>query len=255
MGALSKFVGFMRDGGMAKSSHFTVLLNLPERLNISPFTEKKEKIILFCDQAQIPGISFGSSQVRSYGEFREVPYEKLYEPITLSFYVDTGLIVKNLFDEWVSLVQDSTTRDFNYPKYYTTDTIEIHIEDSTPGNNKVNYVVKLNQCFPKAVAPIQLDYSSKDVMKCNVTLSYKYATMINTYNRGLSDQDQLPFFNRIEEQFSYGGYVEGGIPEGYISDFETFQNDFSQYASTFDGARTDFLGTDEMQDVVDPRGG
>ena len=52
------------------------------------------------------------------GEFREVPYEKLYEPINMTFYVDNDMQVKKLFDEWMSLISDPSTRTYNYYNNY-----------------------------------------------------------------------------------------------------------------------------------------
>lgn len=244
MAKIADFVGMMREDGMAIASHFIVELNLPGALNASPYTEKRNKIIAFCDQAQLPGISFSSSQVRSYGEFREVPYEKLFEPVTLSFYVDNAMVIKNLFDDWLNLIQDGSTRDFNYPRDYITDSIRIIVINS---QNQQRYAVELRHCFVKAVSPIQLDYSAKDVMKVNVTISYKYAVH---QRLGSLERDIGVATAQFEEEFTYGFDLQNTVPDNYFTDFYGFQNDFSQYDFSFDGARTAYTGTDDMADVL-----
>ena len=228
MTKLNEFIAEVK-GGMAKTHFFTTQLTLPASLNnFEPIRSNIQKIILFCDQAQLPGISFGTNPVRSYGEFKEVPYEKLFEPVTLSFYVDVEMVVKKLFDEWMALVQNPNTRDFNYPSTYMTDAIDIIVSDS---QEKDRYKVTLHKVYPKAVAPIQLDYASKDVMKMQVTFSYQYATMtqLAASNNGTEDlinslSAQMPSYN-----YGYAGLTQ--IPLNYFNDFTGFQSSYSDFTS------------------------
>jgi hypothetical protein len=245
MSTLKDFIAQVRSG-MAKSSHFMVELTLPESL-ISTESVNMNKVIMFCDQAQLPGISFGTNPVRSYGETKEVPYEKLYEPVNLSFYVDSDMIVKRLFDKWMALVQDPITRDFNYPQRYTTNTINIIVENT---QGEEIYMCTLHNCYPKAVAPIQLDYAAKDVMKLSVNLSYQYATMeqlgvtsrVNTIN---------PQIDAQMANYNYGVETFTEIPSNYFTDFNSFQTQFQDLSfggvksfSSFEdiGVRTGFGG-------------
>lgn len=241
MAKISDFVSLVRDGGLAKTSHFTIVLNLPQMLLTSPYVEKKNKIITFCDQVQIPGVNFASSQVRSYGEFREVPYEKIYEPITMSFYADTKMVTKNLFDDWMNLIQNTNTRDFNYPSDYTTDTIQIHVQDA---EETTNYIVILNECYPKSVSAITLDYASKDIMKINVTMIYKYMMYFRTdYSiKGTNYADEL---FQAANDFTYGYDLRAAIPA--VQDQLT--GIYSRVSNTIDGARSIVTGIDRMLDV------
>lgn len=239
MAKISEFVGLVRDGGLAVPSHFTVVLNLPERLLFSPYVEKKKKIITFCDKTQLPGLSFTSSQVRSYGEFKEVPYEKIYEPITLSFYIDNDMVIKNLFDDWMDLVQSKNTRDFNWPSEYLSDSITIYVEDA---EGQTNYTVSLHDCYPKSIAPIELDYASKDIMRMNVTISYKYFMFDRISNYSLN---QIQYEEDTYNQFTYGQDLRK------ISAISKDLNigNFSRVDSTIDGARSIISGIDKMRDV------
>lgn len=232
MTKLADFIAQVRNG-VAKSTHFTVQLNIPQALNgLEPIKSNMNKIILFCDQAQIPGISFGTNQIRSYGEFKEVPYEKLFEPVTLSFYVDSNLIVKKLFDEWISLIQNKETRDFNYPNVYITDKIDIIVEN-TQGESV--YKVSLNKCYPKAVAPIQLDYAAKDVMKMNVTIAYQFATM-QQLNRSVNVSNGSPLIDTQMGEYNYGYESFAQIPNNYFNNFASFQNQYSDFS--IDGVKS-----------------
>lgn len=238
MTKLNEFIASVRSG-VAKNTHFEVELTLPRALsNREPIKSNMRKVILFCDQTQIPGVSFGTNQVRSYGEFREVPYEKLYEQIQLSFYVDVDMHVKALFDSWAELIQSPTTRDFSYYNNYTTDQIRIVVHDSME-NSK--YVCTLNKAYPKAIAPIQLDYASKDIMKLQVTFAYEFATFAQMGGSTNPNQMFVPSITGAQiNNYNYGYDIQqfAEIPNEYFNNFAAFQQDVLNQDLTIGGVKT-----------------
>jgi hypothetical protein len=240
MNQLNDFIANVKNG-IAKTSHFSVELLLPQELTtIAPISENIRTIQLFCDQTQLPGVSLGTAQVRSYGEFREVPYEKLYESVTMNFYVDKQLTVKYLFDSWMDLVQNTNNKNFNYPNTYMSNEVNIIVEDIQGASR---YIVTLHRCYPKAVAPIQLDYSSKDVMKLQVTFSYQYSTYEQTLRQGDDSASAIEPTARQLPNYNYGYPSETVIPENYFTDFRGFQDEFNDF--TLDGVRT----TDSTENI------
>ena len=232
MSSLNDFIANVKQG-MARTNHFTVELLLPEELaNMSPIREKLRMIQMFCDQTQLPGVSFGTSQVRSHGEFKEVPYEKLWEPITMNFYVDKELYVKYLFDTWIDLVQSQNSRTFRYPNEYMSDKMNIITEDI---ESTARYETTLYRCYPKSVAPIQLDYSSKDVMKLQVTFAYQYAINAQVLQQGDSNGSAEPIARQLPN-YNYGYPADTVIPENYFTDFKAFQEQFNDFS--LDGVKT-----------------
>lgn len=165
---LSEFVAAVKTGALARSNRFSVGFSLPT--GVKPVAGSLQKVLLLCDQVQLPGMSHATAQNRSFGEYREVPYERLYGDITMSFYVDNDMHVKQLFDNWMNAISDPTRRTFNYYKYYTTQ-ITVDVEDL---NNNSRYKVTMEECYPKSIGPVQLDYASKDIMKLSVQMQYKY---------------------------------------------------------------------------------
>jgi hypothetical protein len=232
MSSLNEFITEVKRG-MAKPNHFLVQLNLPPALTNSTSIDIR-KVILFCDQAQLPGISFGTNPVRSYGEVREVPYEKLYEGVNLSFYVDADMMVKSLFDKWIELIQNPDTRDFNFAETYMTDTIKIIVENS---QGESVYICTLHECYPKAVAPIQLDYSAKDVMKMSVSMTYKYATT-ERLGKTTSLNTQNSQIDTVMEEYNYGFQSLAQIPNNYFNDFSGFQDQFKDFDLSFGDAKS-----------------
>ena len=76
------FISEIKTQGLARTNRFTVEIAPPSE---GPAVARR--ILLFCEQASLPGISYASTSNRTYGELREVPYDRLFEPITLQFHV------------------------------------------------------------------------------------------------------------------------------------------------------------------------
>ena len=224
---LTEFIAEIKNG-VAIANHFVVDLHFPAAFSqFRDINNNLRKAILFCDQAQLPGLSFSTSPVRTFGEMREVPYEKLFEPIQLSFYVDNDFMVKALFDQWMNLIQDAGTRTFNYPKTYISDFIKIIMLNRE--DNRL-YEVKLFNVFPKAVAPIQLDYSSRDIIRLNVTLSYQYAETTQVAQATIDGIPPTPY-ESLMSNYAYGYDTTSDIPINYFNDFSVFQNQFVDFTT------------------------
>lgn len=163
---IERFIAEVKTNSLARTNRFAVLFNPPSGVSPSDL----DSILLFCDTVQIPGVNYSTVQNRTFGEFREVPYEKLFEAINMTFYVDVNMRVKTLFDNWVNVIQHPQTRAFNYYSEYISDMV-IEVQDTL---NNTRYEIELRECYPKTISAIQLDNAGKDLMKLNVTMQYKY---------------------------------------------------------------------------------
>jgi len=195
---LNDFISVVKLSGLARTNRYTVLF--------SQFGERTRDVLLLCDQVQLPGTNFNTADMRTYGETRKAPYERLYDDINMSFYVDSGLSVKKFFDDWQNLIQDPRTRNFNYYDDYTCD-IVIEVQDL---KNKSRYGIKLFEAFPKSIGAIQMDYAGKDVMKLSVNFAYKYyyvGEYTQVYNEDSVDGSFYPY------------EFEGDTPSNYVPIF------------------------------------
>jgi len=192
---INQFIAEVKTGALARTNRFAVEMTPPGGINPG----KLKKILLFCDTVQLPGINYSTVQNRTFGEFREVPYEKLYEPISLTFYVDLDMEVKKMFDDWVSLISDPKTRTYNYYNTYIAPKFVIEVQDI---NDKTRYQVELFEAYPKNVNAISLDNASKDVMKLTVNMQYKY--WLATPIAPLADDQKIPtsFIDKVSKNFS-----------------------------------------------------
>lgn len=162
MSKLADFISEIKSNGLMRTSRYTVI--------IPSASVDSQSVSLFCEQASLPGLSYNTEPHVMIGESREVPYTRLFDTITMSFYVDTDMNVKRFFDDWQFSVQNPATRSFNYYKSYIKDII-VNVEDL---EDNTKYSIKLFECYPKTVGTVQMDYASKDVMKLTVTFAYRY---------------------------------------------------------------------------------
>lgn len=206
---IEEFIAQVKQEGIARTNRYKISFGIPESVS-TDWIQDVRTATLFCDQVQLPGLNYSTVQNRIFGEFRETPYEKLYDAVNLSFYVDTGMRVKWLFDKWINSIQDVNTRTFRYYKEYTTDMV-IWVEDL---NENIRYEITLYECYPKNIGSIQLDNSSKDIMKLQVTMQYKYWKSV-VYDAPPAGTDEPP----IE------------VDPAYVNDFDKFQSINQQYGN------------------------
>jgi hypothetical protein len=204
---IENFIAQVKQEGMARTNRYAIYFGIPA--SVDNFIQDLRTVTLFCDQVQLPGLNYSTVQNRTFGEFRETPYEKLYDAVNISFYVDTSMRVKLLFDKWINSIQDVNTRTFTYYNNYITD-MDIEVLDL---QDNVRYVLTLYECYPKNIGSIQLDNSSKDIMKMQVTMQYKY------------------WKANVVEQISDGTDVRTEVDPTYINDFDKFQNLNQQYGN------------------------
>jgi hypothetical protein len=192
---LKDFISQIKKGALARNNRYAVLFTTPEKINPADL----RTVLLFCDQIQLPGVNYSTVQNRTFGEFREVPYEKLYEPINLTFYVDNDMMVKKMFDDWMSLISNPDTRTYSYYDTYIAKKITIEVQDI---NDKTRYQVELYEAYPKNMNAVNLDNASKDVMKLTINMQYKYWK--TTPITELADGQKIPtsFIDKMTKNFT-----------------------------------------------------
>ena len=221
--SLNEFISNIKTNSLARQNRFTVSI-------ASTSTNTSANIVeLFCEQAVLPSLSFASQPVRSYGEQREVVYDRNFESVSLTFLVDRQMKVKDYFDQWTNKIIDPYSRLVGFYDEYVRD-ICIITQDTKDNDT---YIAVLREAYPKTVAAVQLDHNSKDVMKLQVTFNYKYH-INNQLVSPSNDKDpkklcgiDLPDPYKVSQQL--GNYLRGSItnavaiPDLYYDNFQQFQ--------------------------------
>jgi hypothetical protein len=243
--SFSEFLSEVKTGGLARNNRFTVSFDGGELIGAITGNDYR-KLLLFCDGAQLPGQSLATVPNRTFGEIRETPYDRLYEPVTLSFYCDTQMQVKYYFDNWMDQIYNPATRKFAYYDDYICN-LTIDAKDT---QNNTQYRVTMFEAYPKSVSAVQMDAANKDVMKVNVTFQYKSWTSkpLEVYYRGAGDPiSASTIFESYSNYFpdfqsAWNGYADnnrfgatGGLPgfDGLLPDTQGFLTSASQRLTDF----------------------
>lgn len=202
---ISNFITEVKNRGLARSNRYTVHIPFPISGEWAIDRDTAQVTSLLCDSVSLPGINVATTPQRFYGEVRELPYEKAFDPVTMTFYVDSKMQVKTAFDRWMAIIVHPTNRTIGYYEDYVRD-IEIRVEN-VDGSQPM--MVKLFEAYPKTVGTIQLDAGNKEVMKLSVTWQYKYwySTQIDTSSIPMRIQDG-------QSNITGGGYKLGDIITG-----------------------------------------
>lgn len=222
---LTDFISKVKTGGIARANRFGVLINTPfnPSFNDDSADFNSRDLFMYCDAAQIPGLNFASTQARTFGEFREMPYEKLFDVVTLSFYVDNELKVRRFWENWINKIQDPYSRHINYYDNYVG-TIIVYVYDV---NNNSRYAITLEQAYPKTVASIQLDNTSRDLMKISVTIQYKYFRTSFFAEPSETQRLSSGAFTSAAGRISSIITAAQAIPNDYFGSFDQFQSSFN----------------------------
>jgi len=225
MSTLNNFITEIKTKGLMRTANYSVDFVLPKKLRNSGHNANQEnlqKILLFCDKIDMPGINVATVANRTFGEVRETPYDRQYGTISMTFFMDNNMVVKKLFDDWVNTIQNPHTRLFGWYSDYITDII-ISVEDLMLNKR---YSIELYECYPKDIAGITLDYASKDIMRLTVTMNYK--NWIATPMVVQANGDSLP-----SNDSSLGrtlADVNLGFNQDYINNFNLFQDQYNSVA-------------------------
>jgi hypothetical protein len=221
---LKDFIANVKKSSLARTNRFTVMIG-----SSAAESETGRIVQLFCEQAALPSISFASQPVRTFGDQREVVYDRNFELLNLTFLVDREMKVKDYFDQWCNRIVKPDTRTNGYYDDYVQK-IEIYVQDTKDNNT---YKCTVYEAYPKTVSAVTLDNNSKDVMKLQVSFAYRYHhNEVIAITKGESESKKLFGFDLPDPyQLSreLGGYVRGAINDATSSISDMYFSNFSQY--------------------------
>lgn len=164
MANLNEFIAKVK-GGLQQSHNFDV------QFQTSVGGDLRQLSIL-CDEVTVPGMTLASNTVFTFGEPREVVYNRVFEPATFTFLVDVNSSVLSFFRDWMDKIIDPRTRLANYYDTYAAGS-RVVIQHLNAEKQPV-YSVTLHEAFPKSLNSYTLTNAGKDVLRYSVTMNYKY---------------------------------------------------------------------------------
>jgi hypothetical protein len=226
MAELNDFLAHSRSIGFAAGTHFNVEI-----------VGGSKELSLLVDSCSMPGINIMTQEMRTFGEITEVPYGVTYPPITLSMLVDNNDSVREFFNLWVGEIYDKNSRTMGYYSDYSK-TVRVSLMDKN--GNDIRTVI-LYEAFPKSVSDMQLGNDTKDILRLEVSLVYRYwaSDSANTISedaiaRALAADDRRA--NQIDRVFANSNanssnntnsLRDWGSPGNIGTEFDKFGSDMS----------------------------
>lgn len=167
---LNDFISKVKLTGLARTNRYRVSIATPTLMINTINTGRL--ITLFCESTTLPGQVIATSEQRIDGETREFYYKKLYNNVSMSFYIDNNFEVKRFFDIWTNSILNTKNKIVSYYKDYIAPTINI---DVLPVESDIaTYSMTLYEAYPNNVYPIKLSADSREVAMIGVNFTYKY---------------------------------------------------------------------------------
>jgi hypothetical protein len=171
-------------GQFAKGCRFVVRIQPPSVIDTLP-----EDLHLMCEAVEYPGRGFNVTETRYYGPSQSFPNNTMYNTANMSFLCRTKSPERFFFDEWMEFINPTTSFNFAYPQEYWSRIQIFQLAEygvSPPGSSsrrmnvttrltpQATYGWTLHKAWPTLVNPQQVSWADNDILRLQVTFSYKY---------------------------------------------------------------------------------
>lgn len=166
-----EFLALTRTEGLAKASKFEVYVMPPISKNFRAQEVDLNRVSLLAEVASLPPLNIKTERLEIYGPTHPRPTGIDYgDTITLTFYLDRSLQVRNLFEQWMAQIIDQRSYDVGYQIDYVSDELAIRKLD---GKDDIVKEYIFREVFPIAIGPTQLNSGVDEYNRMDVTFAYR----------------------------------------------------------------------------------
>lgn len=173
-------------GGPAYNCRFAVRI-LPAGgpdnfLNSAGYSPLLNDITYLCESVNFPGRGFDFMESRYYGPSQILPFNSKYSnETTLTLLTRGKALERQLFDDWLEIINPTNTFDFNYASTYycKLQIFQLGISGKNSGNQaptapNAEYMWELHQAWPVSVNEQAVTWADNDILRLQVTFTYRY---------------------------------------------------------------------------------
>lgn len=146
--------------GYARSNRFRVLFPLPATLSNAYSPSILELISTQCQAVNLPSKQLGTFNHRNLGPIEKMPYDSIFNEITMTFRVDSKYLTRRFFQDWIMSINDHSGKTFKYRDEYQVDFNIMALNNK--GDDVIN--IKVFQAYPTNLTAINLDENSTDTI-------------------------------------------------------------------------------------------
>ena len=134
-------------------------------------------IDLSCSAISLPSVSYATKEMRTgSGPLYKIPYDKIFEPVTATFYVDMEYNSRRFFVDWINSIDlpiEQKESNGNHYQFYDNYIGGMYIYQLDQ-NNLPAHLIYLEEMYPTAVSEIALGYENGDsIATFTVTFTYR----------------------------------------------------------------------------------
>lgn len=167
---MADFVNAIKYESISKQNRYYAELGIPPIMFGDMNPSELELICLYVEQAMFPEFALATQASRATSLQVELPYDKMFGNVSMTFICDRDMKIKSFFDSWAMGVMDNTGGVFKYYDDYVIPELNIYQYDEM---SDVVYCVSLYNAYPKIVNDMILSSSSKDYNRFQVVFAYE----------------------------------------------------------------------------------
>lgn len=167
-------------GSLAKQCRFIVRIT-PSGSSVASLGTALQDFIYLCEAAEYPGRGMDIMENRYYGPTFNLPRNSKYAGvIDLSFICRTESIERQIFDDWMDIINPINTFNFEYRTNYAAqvDVFQFAEYPQQQGASapKAVYQWSLVDAWPMQLSEQQVTWADNDILRLSVSFSYRYWT-------------------------------------------------------------------------------
>jgi hypothetical protein len=190
--AIENITDFISDGTAVNKTNQTELeqsIAFPSSTTMRAVQSSDgRRVRAFCKTINMPDRDMQMKEIRHHGPARKFVYDVKSTPIQATFYTDKYLRERTYFEYWQQSAWSTNTFNYNYYDNYVADINIMQLgsfgasRSSDQGDGGVNaiiddgntYVVKLFDCFPKTIGPVEYSNETNEIQTFTVTFEFRY---------------------------------------------------------------------------------
>jgi len=174
------------------------------------------RVRAFCRSINMPEREIVSKEIKFHGPSRKFAIDTKSSPIQATFYADKFLRERSYFELWQSCIFSTKSHNFNFYDDYVSDINIFQLGQFASRNERddVTYAVKLFECYPKIINPIEYSADANEVLTFSVVFEFRY--WVNYFlDRSGNIELGSPNFDSVEVKSKYGpfGFLNKLPPE------------------------------------------
>lgn len=162
-----------RYGSLAKTNRFIARLRLSGAFSAAYLDPAiNQDLTYLCEVGELPGRAFNNMDVRYYGPNQKLPFQPLFEDITLNFLCRNESLERQFFDDWQEIINPNNLWDFNYRDDYAAEIDVFQYSDIGFDNHEASYVITMHDAYPLIVNPQPMTWADDGFQRLVVTFTY-----------------------------------------------------------------------------------